>query len=357
MRYPVPVALLIALCCLAALVLTTPTAAQPTILQNFTTGVTLRCVAVSPTGNQIAIVDTTGLRTYHVKASGQIGDPLSRSLLLTNIARCSFSSNGKWIILACDDGTIWRIERSTWLASSKTSSDGHKASGLSLIEDPAYGFVAYSDNARGTVVRYANSSLPFTSIPAVSGMLYGLWTVPADDGQRIVRGGLGPAGSAGAGVMCCQDNPLVGTQQYWTLTTPNFYQAGCVGPDPDHLLVAETQTHTLHMFKFSDGSGCHGSHALGDSPCDVAFTPDGYYAVVPDSMDCSVTVISGHDLRGILNGQPGLNPDNVRNAKVHVGRTPRGVTVHPSLPIAYVWSTTAQQLYVIKLAIPGIEHP
>lgn len=358
MRYPALVVLSLVLCCGASLGPIMPAAAeQPTILQTFTSDLALRAAAVSPSGEKIAILDTAGLKVYNLKPSGKIGALTTHSLLLPNLARCVFSNNGKWIILASDDGKLWRVERSTWLVSSITSTDGHLVGDLALTENPAYAFAAYCDSNSGSVWRYANAKVPLTSVPALTNMAYGLWVVPSGDGRRIVAGGFGAPGSPNSGGLRCQDNPLVGTQQYWTKAGSSTYNAACIGPDPDHVLVAEANTHTLHMLKFADGSGCHGSHALGADPCGVAFTPDGYYAVVPDDDGCNVTVISGHDLRGILNGQQGLNPDNVRSAKVELARSPRGVTVHPTLPIAYVWGTTTKRIDVIKLAIPGIEHP
>lgn len=144
--------------------------------------------------------------------------------------------------------------------------------------------------------------------------------------------------------------------QLWVYLAPTEPLGMCVGPGPDYLLLSRRSGGEITILDLATGAAVTGCTLATSQPYQLKLTNDGYYAVVADSGTASLTVISGHDLRGRLDPDFGLSAENVRRASLDLQGAVNCLALHPTLPLAYVGMSN-REIRRVKLAIPGIEHP
>jgi hypothetical protein len=303
-------------------------------------------------------VGDNSLSRYGLGTSGKIKQVVG-GLGLPNGSYCAYTPNGRHLLLAAKQARIHRWDIQANLTSTLTVTDGSYPCGLYLVEDPPLAFIQYTETAKVTVVSYRDLvSYRQTLAPSSPGS--GYWVCAKGDGSRAF---CCSRLAMGAGTTYIMESRRVGAGSSgcdWAKQLTYKLPSACVGPDPAHLLITSLPPKPdkdLYIYNMSDGMGILGCYLTGVTPGEIALTPDGAYAVVTGYTEKKIMVISGLDLRARLDPGTGMAPTGVRKATLSLGSYPQGVALHPTLPIAYVWSRADRKIEVVHLAIPGVEHP
>lgn len=327
----------------------------PTILQTLERTDMPRTLAVSPNGQQIAVVTDLGLSVYRLKSDGTIRDTsLVHFESLLGLKQVAFGPGGKKIIATGDGGVIHFINRDTWVVKTLDLGLGRTAvaTSLYLIESPTLLFATFWGQSGVYVGDYGPPT------PAVTKLTTGLPTL--DSGRSVV------ARADASRVFCCltipegTDTKLYGVPNTpgnfttWQYSVPGKVERCCVGPDVNHVLVTASDSAGLYIADQLNNTvpivACYLNGAK--TPRDVALTNDGLYAVVSDPVAFKVYVIAGVDLRGRLDPNFYMPPKAVRTASVGVQQQMTGLALHPTRPLAYVCAEYGHQVLTIKLALP-----
>jgi len=335
----------------------------PRVIQTMTMPVAPNGLAVAPGGGRIAITTPSRLRVYALKSDGTID--AGHVLFSKNIAgidvqsRLAFTPNGKRLYLAAKDGVVHFFDCETWTGNTINLDLANMWPwGIYALENPPLLLLSYNLTPDIFVVNHAapkSSNVERIKPTGGSGFSYGGEVTARADGLRLY-GRMGTPTSPAQYVV--HSAARTAGQPGWVYDLPGQPFGLCLGPDVNHVLAITAEDPKLYILdanvKQPPVLGCN---LDGPSPSEVALTNDGYYAVIADIGGASVTVVSGHDLRGRLDPALNLSASKVRRAVLAMGSRVEHVALHPTRPLAYVTCLDTKQVKVVKLAIPGIEHP
>ena len=225
----------------------------------------------------------------------------------------AFGPGEKRLLVATYEQELRVYEVSDWSLAGTVDlgPDGHDPEALFVLEDPSLVLVKGRESASPVVANYRKLSKPVEIIPHPYTHFHkGRCLVSRPDASRVFY-------SAEA-----QENPpkyVVFGETYkvpgqlWVYLAPTEPLGMCVGPGPDYLLLSRRSGGEITILDLATGAAVTGCTLATSQPYQLKLTNDGYYAVVADSGTASLTVISGHDLRGALG--PRLRPIRRKRAQ------------------------------------------
>ncbi|MBU0611120.1 MAG: hypothetical protein KKI08_24790 [Armatimonadetes bacterium] len=353
--------------CLATLLQPLPAHAASTatcrVVQTMNRQDVPRDLAVSPSGNQLAVLTDYGLYVYALGSTGDIRkSPLVSAVGLKDAYRLAFTPNGQSIYIITNGGLLWRYDRTAGRLGGylNLGISGQLPRRMCTLEDPSLLLLKHQALSEVLIVNWNDPSAPVDKLQF-------------DDPGYCMGGSLAARADAGMvfwtmesstyrGRYVMMAKPYRGSMTSWNCEIPYTPGALAIGPDPDHLLVAgwrTSQDGDLRIYRHDHEAGwVNGCVLSGFAPGDLAFSNDGYYAVMVDGNRCLLKAVSGHDLRAVLDPTNPLRFELVRQSQVSLGtcRAER-VVMHPTRPVAYVLSGLSKRIQRVKIAIPGIEHP
>lgn len=316
----------------------------------------LSAVAVSPSGNQIAMYSHYGgMDVRHLLASGRVGDSVQGVLGLENIRSLTFSPDGNYIIAPAET-EVALLRRSTSALRVLGLPEFDGAWGVATISQRTEFYVQSEQGVGFYAVDFVNGEpLEFCEHRTTTDW-WGCAIAASPDGERIHT--LWHAEGVPKRCMTAAfTNTRTGRELLWRKPI-DLSDTMCIGPDPDHFMLA-TSDYTggvphLIVIRGRDGHVVdHYDIPIGPAPCSMVTSQDGRYVVIvsrhPDN--CLVT-ISGADIRGLMDPNFDIAEADVRTHRVDFDTGPRGVVLHPTLNIAYVWS--ASKLYVVRIGLPRV---
>ncbi len=336
---------------ICALLIAVSVQAEPRVIQSLRTMNPPNWLAVSPSGGQICVLNLRGFRMHRLAADGRLetGPALDTVQIDRQLTRAIISPDGNWII-ATDGGssagcTIYIIKRGDWTVRQIVYTGAFQAMDIDVARERPEAYIqfankrlvavdfqrgeivyehaiGYGDTWRGRGVRALPDGdivCPLTAdMTAGFAATYGLWTAP-DDWTRP-----------------------------WDCGLEFFPVAMCVGPDPNHLIVLHrnencgfsvVNTTTGHVDREYDHDFTH--------PQDIEATPDGKWVVTVDYGAPKLTALVAEEFRADL-AMP-RSTYSIRRYDCPLRTRPAGVAVHPTLPVAYVWSTEESRIAVVDL--------
>jgi DNA-binding beta-propeller fold protein YncE len=332
-------------------------AGEPQIIQTLTMGENPTSICVSPTGGKVLWCRESALAEHDLLADGRIG---ARTHLLQEerFWCCTYTPNGKRIVAACTNQVIV-VSRSDW-ANYTVLDTGHvDPRAVSCLEDPRVALVQWRHEGTISVIDYVNPAVLKTIEFTQPGHYEGRGIMAHPDGKRFFR--IVWDGTQRFGRIDCMENPT-GTLGYpWSLAVGETFCLG-LGPDPQHVMVPSSSGRKLHLLDVDTGQNTEWYFFDTDDPVGAAITSDGYYVVVADYPTTGLHIISGHDLRAYLDPNTGMDHEAVRSTIFALPDYPISLALHPTLPIAYVGCQPRKagdpsKVCVVKLGIPGIDHP
>jgi len=337
--------------------------ATPKVVQTMNRQDVPRDLAVSPSGNQLAVLTDYGLYVYALGAKGDICTrPLVASVALKDAHRLAFTPNGQKIYIITNGGLLWTYDRTAGRLGGylNLGISGQLPQEMQVLEDPSLLFIKHQTFSDVYIINWRDTSVPVGKLDfdATGYCMGGPLAARADAG--MVFWTMESSTYEGRYVMMAK--PYRGSMASWNCEIPYKPGALVIGPDPDHLLVAgwdTSQNGDLRIYRHDHEAGWVNACVLGAfAPADLAFSNDGYYAVMVDGNRCLLKAVSGHDLRAVLDPVNPLRFELVRQSQVSLGtcRASR-VVMHPTRPVAYVLSGLTKRIQRVKIAIPGIEHP
>lgn len=128
-------------------------------------------VAVSPTGNQMAVVTETGVIVYRLTSTGGIGSVIDGGLAGTYLRRVLYTPNGQRLFVLGDSGRVYWQERTTGSTSSlDLQLPGRMMQSCYMLEDPPLLFFYYAGTPEIYVLNHRDTSKPLEKIPVPVGM-------------------------------------------------------------------------------------------------------------------------------------------------------------------------------------------
>jgi 6-phosphogluconolactonase (cycloisomerase 2 family) len=342
-------------CWLLALVAQGGFADHPVVQQVVPRAEPTLAVAVSPTGNQLALADTAGITIFSLRSTGSIVEaPAVFSALLPGVQHLVFSPNGRYLFAVANNGLLHRLDRTNWrLTTTDLKLPGSLPQGICLLEDPSLLFISYSPPAKYAVVNYKQSK----PVPEILDMPFGSNSGGGDvvaraDGTRVFLG-VRTMGTADDFTLQSGVRGIVALPWRYPLTSP--YPQLAIGPDVNHILSATQSEGELRIFEHDTcGTSIIGCHLPGFHPVDLALSNDGVFLVLVSYNEQALRVVSGADLRARLDPHSGVTPESVRTDTVSLPHRPRTVALHPTLPVAYVTGLGDHKLMRVSLAIQGM---
>jgi len=325
----------------------------PSIVQSLQMTEPPNMLAVSPSGNQIAIASDVGLRLRYLEADGKMGES-HKFVAMTDLNVVGFSPDGNRIICANRYGRMYVIRRDTWASKTLSSTDGNVATGIDVISQRPEAYIQM-DNGAVHIVDFEREE-HIGSIRSYQPLYYRAHGVIADPaGTRLVRLlEYPPNDNRGSSCKECFALPYTDGLALWRPNARGQIALG-VGPTPDCFMTLQNERAALEVWRFSDGLGIKGCLLTEvTDPVAVANSRDGRWIVVPSHDDQKLLVIWGEDLRQLA--PPGWSATTVRMSAVKFRFRPTGVCLHPTLPVAYVWSTDDFRMAVVHLAVEGASN-
>ncbi len=334
----------------------------PKLVQTVTWTENLRDLAVSPSGNQLAVVTASHVNIHLLDPDGKIKPAPNKTFPCDGAQRVAFTPDSKRILVATSEPALWYVARDTLAVMQRVSLAREGFSGgamfpedIYVLEDPSLVFVKGQWVPHIAVLNWRAPGKPIEWVDLIwSGFDYGTHVAASTDGSRVFWS---------ARYATAPYNKIIYSRKrqgndaaVWAVNLSSDPSGLCVGPGPDHLLLVEAGVRQLAMYRQSDGALTVGCPLDTVGPADVAFTNDGYYAVILDRWRGTLEVVSGHDLRARLDPAAHMAPEAVRKAIVTHGQSAETLALHPALAVAYA-VTTDQKIARFRLAIPGITHP
>jgi len=339
----------------SALLCAVSVSAAPRVIQSVRTSYPPNWLAVSPSGNQVCVSGLRGLRMHGLRPDGQlVTGPPEKVVEPGRQLTCAIISPSGQHIIATDGGssagcTIYVIRRGTWEVRTILYPDASQAVDIDVVSQRPEAYVqfankrliavnfhdaeivyqhgiGYGDTWRGRGVRARPDGLyvcPLTADMNVGfGATYGLWAEPED------------------------------WLQAWSVAVEDFPVAMCVAPDPEHMIVLHrnencglsvVDTNTGYVARTYDHDLTH--------PQDIEATPNGKWVVAVGYGTRKLTAFVAEEFRADL-AMP-RSVYTIRRYDCPLRARPAGVTVHPTLPVAYVWSTEESRIEVVDLGEPS----
>lgn len=360
MRFPLSLTILLVGCTLTS---TAALAAPPTRVETLIFNEVPRHISISPTGNRMLVTNDAGVWEYALRPDGTVG-ARKKGIAKEFVSVAAYTPNGRRIVYV-SSRQICILDRQDWDPP------------VAVFEFP---FIAtptlhISDNPALAVVQDYNSTIShifnWDRQPEIKA------TVEHDDlGIWKGRGAfLAPGGQTLYGLYARTEppgiwkleayyEPLGAANPVWDVSITEPW-AWCVGPDPQHIAVANNYTGGVSLYNLGSGERRAWVELNAALPAAMAMTPDGYYLATCDRVYNKLTIMSGHDLRGLMDPNLDMRSDDVRKVVMDLPREPLCIAVHPELPLAYVGlglitdegGGAEPNLMVIRLGIPGVDHP
>ncbi len=328
--------------------------ANPHVIQSGRFKADVRGVAVSPSGNQICVSAGSRLKMLPLAADGRIvgGTPVHR-VPLTCASDVVISPDGNYIIAAGtteSDCRITIVRRGSWDVTELTYRDNSYVIDIDVVSQRPETYIALANN-RVLIVDFQEKQIVDTlTLIHPAGRILGLRAPP--DGTKIATVS---SEHEGATPYVCEWEL---EQDGWSMTSvshdcPEMPRACCIGPDPEHLIVLTGDTGAgLAFFNTASGEFVRSCPTASAYVRDIELTRDGAWAVVVDHAYRNLTAFVGEDMRAFIN--PARNCDEVRSFECELNTVVEGVTVHPTLPVAYAWSPTDRRIHVVDLGEPPL---
>lgn len=323
----------------------------------------IKDMAVSPSGKQIAWVSAGGLLIHTLRDSGSIGD-LHKRIELPDLYKVVFTPSGLQIICADTNGNVHMIDRSTWNVRTANASyggadRGEHPVGIAVVAERPEVYVSYWRSAYVVVFDYNKASVVGNNRSCMSDGWFQVDVVigPGAGSIVAVTSSRTPEGPA-KGLFTNHPAPAFSQLDYepnWEIFCEEVPIAVCAGPDPEHLLVLREHPEApLCAMQFSDGRfTCPMDFDL-KRPVAVVNSNDGRFIVVADADGQFVKIISGADVRGLIDPDFVIGIADVRTYTVGLGEQPIDVTLHPDKDVAYTWSDRENCIWVVRLGLPGV---
>jgi len=334
-------------------------AGEPEVVQTYGMNITPLSIAVSPSGNKIMWCGGDRLAEHALNPRGHIR---ARTNLLQEEGtwRCAYTPGGRRAIAACQSQVIV-IDRSDWSSPTILETPYGIPEAICTMETPPLAFVQWEEWARISVIGYRDARLRDEIQYGGPDRWDGRGVMVHPDDTHLYRI-LGKRNSADEpSKLECLADPLGTPRSVWLGAVTDPYGIG-VGPDPQHLMVAAKGGQEIAIFDLNTGARTSWPFPRDISPSAIATSSDGYYVAMTSYVGGSLYVISGHDLRGLLDPASGTQADDVRYAVKGVSGYAVSLALHPTLPLAYVACQPRERdgqgaVDVVQLGIPGIDHP
>ncbi len=314
-------------------------------------------ICVSPTGTKILWCREGRLAEWTLTADGLIGERVN---LLTEERMwcCTYTPDARRIVVACTDQVIV-VPRGNWNNYTVLETGHVDPRAVCCLENPRVALVQWRHEGTISVIDYVNPAVLKTIEFTWPGHYEGRGVMADLDGRRFYR--LVWDDTQDFGKIDCMQDPTVTASVLWSGAVGAPSSVG-VGPDPEHVMVPSPTGRKIHLLRTDTGQLTEWYFFDTDHPIGTAMTPDGYYVVVADYPTTGLHIISGHDLRGYLDPNGGIDHEEVRSTIFGLPDHPISLALHPTLPLAYVGCQPhtlgdPSKIYVVKLGIPGIDHP
>ncbi|MBU0611121.1 MAG: hypothetical protein KKI08_24795 [Armatimonadetes bacterium] len=335
--------------------------ANPSIVQTVQRGDKILDLDISPTGGQMMVATDVGVYLYPLSSSGSMAANPQTAVFFPHTVLAAYTPGGKRVVVATSDGKLHVSDRGQGSLSHVgdiTLGPGSEIpEDMYLLETPSLVFVKSRGSCNVFVADYKKISTPVqTVVVNWPGFELGRHVAARADASRVfwtARDTRAPYPNI------LYSKPYLGSGGIWCVSGDHDPAGLCIGPDPDHLLFVEygrQDPKELKIVSQDMGAVIAGSRLTSTYVTDLAFTNDGYYAVLLDREQHLLEVVSGHDLRGRLDAAFNMQPDKVRRATLDVGGRTAALALHPLKPFAYV-AMEDGRIRRVKLAIPGITHP
>jgi len=305
-------------------------------------------LAVSPSGNQLAVIHEDGLRLLALTPDGELGRTVA-TFDLPNLAQVAFTPRGSAVICAGTDGRVHIIRRDTQGVRTLAIEHGDHPESLVVSIDRKE---AYLLDRSGwlTAVDLPSREVAYTYTPGTGENWHWLDACLSRNCWYLIRcADYRPTPEIGIATGLLVHTAGEPFQQYSATCAAPI--ACCLGPDDDHFMVIGENQSTLVVCAVADGSVGH-SHDFGaielDQPVDIASSADHRWTVIADRALNKLKAVVGFDLRSRLLG----SSNTIMDYDVPLGNSPDGVVTHPDLQVAYTWSQGYQQIDVIALGDP-----
>jgi len=332
-------------------------AAVPTVGQTIIRLETIQDMAVSPTGGHLAVATEKGIDIFTLRPNGSIREsPLAKHVTIDDVVRLAYNPQGTKLIAATMGHELYVFERATMERTTITlPGEISSAVALRVLEDPPLALVKGREYPGVAVANYRHPSTPVELVYNFSPSSFknGFCVEAGPGADRLYWSAVSTSNPVTQIVF---GKPYKGQGTVWLYDPKAEASASCIGPGPDQILLGTRTGNQLMILDRNTGAATVGCPLDAFGPSNIAMSNDGYYAVLTDYYGDRLVCVSGHDLRGRLDPNFNMPPENVRQATIKVGNQPWGLVLHPTLPYAYV-ATDSSVLKRVRLNIPGIEHP
>ena len=325
--------------------------AEPSIMQSLRTANPPNWLAVSPSGNQMCVTNLRGLQMHVLGDDGRVETgPALKTIRTDHQLTCAaISPDGKWII-ATDGGTnlgctIHIIKRGDWTVRQILYTEASQAVDIDAIADPPEAYIQFA-NKRLVAVDYHRAEIVYEHQIGYgeSWRGRGVRALPGGDIVCPLTAHMTTGFAATYGLWTAPED----WTQTWDCALEFFPVAMCVGPHPNHLIALHrnqdcgfsvVDTTTGNVVRTYDHDFTH--------PEDIEATPDGKWIVTVDYGAPKLTALVAEEFRADL-AMP-RSVYSIRRYDCPLRARPAGVAVHPTLPVAYVWSTEESRITVVDL--------
>ena len=326
----------------AAAALAAPTRIQSRLMNLGPSG-----LAVSPTGNQLAVINFNGLRMHAINDTGRVGGTVA-TVDLRNLTHVAFTANGTKVVCTDNSSRIHIIRRDTWEVTTLENPRGSDAQGLATSA-PRHEAYVIDSNGWLTVVDLPGSSVADEYNPGMGSSWHGRDVCACPNGARLCVA-MHRYDPADLGLVYVLINTVgsrhIDLAHALACDAP---VACCVGPDEDHVTAIESSLPVLQMLNVYDGETVSVEFSDLTMPVDVAASADYLWTVIVDYAEQKLKAVIGDDLRAALDAGP---DPFVMEYDVPLGGRPQGVVTHPEKQIAYAWSWEDRRIDVVRLGQP-----
>lgn len=319
------------------------------VRQEFVASSPLHCLAVSPTGNQLAMATDNGISLHYLDDKGLVGDVV-KHISMGYVRRVAFSPDGNYLVCGRAGLVIYR--RGTWERTDVALPDFSNVSGLVTISQRTEVYAQNSHGAAFDVVNFVTGQQTVRFAWPDDGVWYSHAVATSPDAERVFCLWKRPDGQT---LVSGFSNAPGAVQCIWNVNTVPA-QAMCVGPGPDYLMVATTgEPGFLTVIRGSDGEVVdHYDVPVGAAPSWMENSRDGRFVVISSPSTRKLTVLSGADIRGLIDPNFNIAEADVRSHTVDLPMCPHGLVLHPTLNVAYCWSETDSRLVAVRIGLPGV---
>ncbi|MCD6359257.1 MAG: hypothetical protein J7M38_00240 [Armatimonadetes bacterium] len=312
-----------------------------------------RHLAVSPSGNQIAWITPAGLSIHSLYPDGRIGDVV-RHMDQPGPQRVIFTENGRKIVVA-GNGWVNIIERGSWETKTIPTEADSVVSAMETVTQRPWVYVQCKhpdetlmvDFRDGTIAARSSCFMPFYQ--AID-----MFVTP--DGNTLLHlfDPLEHMDGLSTKARIVTNTPTDSCQQGQGASRRHYARAIACGPDPDHMLMIEDSDQPLVVIRVSDMVERCAVNFNFLGPNDVACSRDGRFVAVSELYGGFMTIISGQDLRGVMDPDFDMPLDRVRTKKITLRCMPDGVALNPVKDVAYVWSSMNKCVAAVHMKLPRV---